>query len=316
MAPRGRPSNLLKGLSRRTARCIIIVTPLIIISPALLVLAGVEWRWIAWYAFCCYVSFFEMVLMSAGMPCTFSSHRDMFQLKALNDFKAEVVPVVWVVIVDGLFPMFALALSIVGVYKYQDPTIGQLGALALLGFVLHCVMSTLCVLQPFMFSPIANQVGQLTGDHTKPIRFRLRCICTLVYQILFLPLFLYGYNETGRLNVNDNLPNLFLLFCYCRLATKNGDGCVFLPAVIGRWTGAPFLSWCITTYMNMGSLAALHCKHCGAVKNRNEMVRCKHCGACYCNDVCAKKDRPNHVCYQTGLRGNRGKTKNKSREKT
>ena len=75
MAPKERPSNLLKGLSRRTARCILIVTPLIIISPALLVLAGVEWRWIAWYAFCCYVSFFEMVLMSAGMPCTFSSLR-------------------------------------------------------------------------------------------------------------------------------------------------------------------------------------------------------------------------------------------------
>ena len=33
--------------------------------------------------------------------------------------------------------------------------------------------------------------------------------------------------------------------------------------------------------------------------------------ACYCNDACAKKDRPNHACYQTGQRGNRQKTNKK-----
>ena len=75
------------------------------------------------------------------------------------------------------------------------------------------------------------------------------------------------------------------------------------------------MCWCVLFYVNMGSLSTCSCKHCGAIKARETFVRCKHCGACYCNDACAKKDRPNHACYQTGQRGNRQKTnKKKSRD--
>ena len=48
-----------------------------------------------------------------------------------------------------------------GVFNYK-PAIGWAGA-SLLAFLLHCVMSTLYVLQPFMFQGLPTTVSSITG---------------------------------------------------------------------------------------------------------------------------------------------------------
>ena len=257
--------------------------------------------WQRWIACAGVLVYLDRGVRLNGFRAIFPKSADVLSSKALGEFQAEVLPVVRIVITEGLqtFVLFSVFLA-----SYCE---GSLVDHFFWCFVFHCLMSTLRVLQLFMFQGLSHHIRDITGEASKPIKSRLQTLSCVIYHILFLPCFIYGYNDTGRLNVVNNWHYIFMLCFYCAYAT-NGDAWVFLPAIGARWSGVPLLCWCVMFFTNMRSLSISVCKHCGAMKPRDTFVRCKHCGACYCNDACAKKDRPNHTCYQTGLRGNRQKT--------
>ena len=165
-----------------------------------------------------------------------------------------------------------------------------------------CLTAWLCLNHVLSFTRTRTRIQVLSkfADAYPPRKLKHRhdiaCSC-IHFVILYLPVFLY-FETMGDIFDRGsrywlNCACVFVLSSHYVAFVMSAEFLLFVVLLLSRRYPAQFFTWLVALWYELAMLENARCTTCSEIRCRPSMVRSKDTGRIYCNDECAKKDRPN-----------------------